>query len=248
MLASFFAWNTRYSKALEKRFNWETDQPFWEEFSQLVASAASAVQADGVVVDIGGGRRCIWIDAVPNRVHVVAVDIDPDELAANPDVEDCRVGDVSKGLPLAESEADLIVSRALLEHVDGVPDAVRFMARALKPGGRTLHLVPARYSLFGLAARLGPFQTLRNLLHLAKPESKGQVEFPVFYDHCTATDLTEAFRNTGFRTVNVRVCYAQSNYFYAVIPLFLVVTAYQYAIKLLGVRRLAAYLIVDATR
>ena len=79
------------------------------------------------------------------------------ELAANGDVAETPAADVAAALPLPDASADLILSRALLEHVHGVPAAIGHMARVLQPGGVALHLVPCRYSLFGMAARLLPF-------------------------------------------------------------------------------------------
>lgn len=190
----------------------------------------------------------MWVASAPAHAHLVAVDIDADELAANAVIDDRRLGDVGKHLPLEDCEASVLVSRALLEHVADVPQAVAEMARVLRPGGKALHFVPARNSLFGIAARRGPFETLKRLVHLAIPGSRGQVEFPVHYDHCTAGALEKLFKSAGFTDVNVDVCYSQSGYFHPVYPIYLLVAAYQGIVKRLGARQLAAYLIVDATR
>lgn len=248
VLGRFFAWNTRCSKALEARFGWLSDKPLWEQFHGAVIDTVQSVTPGSVVVDLGGGRRCVWAHACPAGVQLVAVDIDQDELDANPDVGDRRQGDVATRLPLDDGEAQVIVSRALLEHVDGVPQAVAEMARVLGPGGRALHLVPARYSLFGLAARLGPFGVLKRLVHLAVPAAPGQVEFPVYYDHCYASALEQLFRDAGFSAVRLSLSYAQSGYFYALTPLYVLVAAYQGLLRRLGIRNLAAYVFVDATR
>lgn len=244
----FFAWNTKASQGLETRFGWQSDKPFWADFENRVAQAAAASNPGDVVVDLGGGRRCVWVAAVPAGTHVIAVDIDADELAANEVVADRRVGDVSKRLPLADNEADLIVSRALLEHVDGVEAAFAEMGRVIKPGGRVLHFVPARNSLFGIAARLGPFKLLKKLVHLAIPSAKGQVEFPVFYDQGTAKQMRQLLEKAGFSDIKVEVCYSQSGYFHPVLPVYLLVAAYQGLIRKLGLRQLAAYLIIDARK
>jgi len=122
------------------------------------------------------------------------------------------------------------------------------MARVLKPGGRAIHFIPARNSLFGLAARLGPFKLLKKLVHTAILSAVGQVGFPVFYDRGTAGELEKLFKESGFREVRVEVCYDQSGYFHPVLPAYLIVALYQGLIKILGRRNLAAYLLVDAVR
>jgi SAM-dependent methyltransferase len=244
----FFAANTKLSLLAERRLGWESDKPFWAEFGDRVGASLQSCSPGDVVVDLGGGRRCVWVGAAPAHVHLVAVDIDPDELAANTVITDRRVGDVGKHLPFEDGEATVIVSRALLEHVADVPHAVSEMARVLRPGGKALHFVPARNSLFGVAARLGPFGALKRIVHLAIPGSRGQVEFPVHYDHGTAGALETLFTDAGFSDVKVDVCYSQSGYFHPVFPIYLLVAAYQGIVKRLGARQLAAYLIVDATR
>jgi SAM-dependent methyltransferase len=143
---------------------------------------------------------------------------------------------------------DLLLSRALLEHVDGVPAAARHMARVLRPEGVALHLVPGRNSLFGLAARLLPFGPLLRLLHLVRPETRGQVEFDVHYDHCHPAALERVFREAGFREVDIQLCWAQPGYFEEVYPLFVLHAAYEWVVRHLGVRRLAAYMVVRARR
>ena len=119
------------------------------------------------VLDLGAGRRSAYAGYIEpgSGVRLVAVDISPEELAANTDVSETRVADVSKDLPFDDGSVDLVLSRALLEHVDGVPQAVRNMQRVLKPGGQAIHLVPCRYSLFGTAARALPLGPSLTLLH-----------------------------------------------------------------------------------
>jgi predicted RNA methylase len=59
------------------------------------------------VLDLGGGRRCRYADAVapPGRVRLIAVDIAPEELAANTDVAETCVAEVAAGLPLPDARA-----------------------------------------------------------------------------------------------------------------------------------------------
>ncbi len=203
-----------------------------------------------VVLDLGGGRRFVYRGSVapPGRLRVIAVDISPAELALNSDVAETLAADVATGLPLPDESADLILSRALLEHVDGVPAVIGHMARVLKPGGVTLHMVPCRYSLFGMAARLLPFEPLLRLTHAVMPHTRGHVEFPVVYDHCWPQALEREFRCAGFREVQCEVTWACHGYFEAVFPLFLLHAAWEQAARRLRARRLAAYTVVRAVR
>jgi hypothetical protein len=118
----------------------------------------------------------------------------------------------------------------------------------LRPGGRTIHFVPGRYALFALAARLLPFRFVLKLLHFAIPGSIGVVEFDVHYDHTDPIALERVFREAGFRDVKVTWTAAQAGYFRPFLPAYVLVGLYQAAVTLLGARRLAAYVTVDARR
>jgi SAM-dependent methyltransferase len=242
--------NVALSQRTEGRFHLASDKPLWQRFQHEAAQRVRELPDAATVLDLGGGRRCVYAQAVPRgrNIRLVAVDISAEELAANEDVTDTRVADISKELPFADGSVDLVLSRALLEHVPDVPAAVRHMARVLKPGGVALHLVPGRYSLFGLAARLLPFRPLLGLVHLVMPWTRGQVEFDVRYDHCHPAALERLFREAGCRNVEVEVCWAQPGYFLALFPLFVAHAAYEWVVRRLGVRRLASYMIVRAER
>lgn len=242
--------NVRWSRATEERFRLRTDKILWQRFERAADALIRTLPDGATVLDLGGGRRCVYAGSVqpPGRVKLVAVDISADELALNRDVSETCVADVAAGLPLPDGSVDLILSRALLEHVQGVPAAIRHMARVLKPGGVALHLVPCRYSLFGMAARLLPFDLLVRLVHLVMPWTRGYVEFPVHYDHCYPQALENEFRTAGFSHVEAWITWAQPGYFEAAYPAFLLHALYEWAVRHLRLRNLAAYAVVQATR
>jgi ubiquinone/menaquinone biosynthesis C-methylase UbiE len=242
--------NVRCSKATERRLRLPNDIPLWRRFKAEAETLIRALPDGAVVLDLGGGRSCIYADAVdpPGRVRLVAVDISPGELALNTDVAETCIADVAASLPIPDASVDLILSRALLEHVDGVPAAIQHMARVLRPGGVALHLIPCRYSLFGAAARLLPFEPLLRLTHKVNPGTRGVIEFPVHYDHCYPQALEQAFSEAGFSSVQSQVTWACGGYFFAVYPLFLLSAAYEQVVRRLRLRRLAAYVVVQAIR
>jgi SAM-dependent methyltransferase len=245
-----FSASTRAADALERRGWVESDQPLWRSFEAAVREALQDVPDGGTFVDLGGGRSCVWASAVPRErgVRLVAVDVSTEELSYNTAADMTHVADVAEGLPFADGEVDLLVSRVVLEHVDGVPEAIGHIARAVAPGGRTIHFVPGRYAIFALAARMLPFRFLLRLLHFAVPGSVGVVEFDVHYDHTDPIALERLFREAGFREVRVTWTAAQADYFKAFLPAFLAVALYQTLVRALRIRRLAAYVVVDARR
>lgn len=242
--------SVRMSLLIDRRGWVESDQPLWRQFERSVSDALHGVPDGGVFVDLGGGRTCVYEAAVPRHrgVLLVAVDISAEELAHNTVADVTKVADVAKGLPFANGEVDLLVSRVVLEHVDGVPEAIRHIHRVLKPGGRTIHFVPGRYATFALAARLLPFKPLLRLLHFAIPSSVGVVEFDVYYDRTDPVALERVFREAGFSEVSISWTAAQADYFRPFLPAYVAVALYQWLVRALRIRRLAAYVIVDARR
>lgn len=243
-----FVLNTRAANAIERRGWVESDQPLWREFERSVRNALAEVPDNGTFVDLGGGRSCVYASAVPRDrgVQLVAVDISAQELALNTSADVTKVANVAAGLPFGDGEVDLLVSRVVLEHVDGVPAAIAHIRRVLKPDGRTIHFVPGRYASFAVAARLLPFKPLLRLLHFAIPDSVGVVEFDVHYDQTEPVALERLFRLAGFREVTVSWTAAQADYFKAFAPAYVLVALYQTVVRKLGISRLAAYVVVDA--
>lgn len=242
--------NVRLSHATERRFGLATDKTLWMTFGTQATDLISGLDDGKTVLDLGGGRRCIYAHAVvpAGRVQLVAVDISAAELDANVDVSEVIVADIAKSIPVPSNSVDLVLSRALLEHVDGVQAAVNEMARVLKPGAVALHFVPCRYSLSGTAARILPFERLLKLTHAFLPGTRGQVEFPVKYDRCWPKALEAAFRSAGFSMVETEVTWAQPGYFEAVYPLFLIQALYEKVVRNLNLRNLASYTMVRAVR
>jgi SAM-dependent methyltransferase len=232
--------NVRVSRTMEKRAQLPTDKTLWALFERQADALIRALPDGAVVLDLGGGRRFIYGGSIQpeGRLRVIAVDISSDELALNSDVGETCVADVSTELPFPPASVDLILSRALLEHVHGVPSAINHMGSVLKPGGMALHLVPCRYS----------FGPLLRLTHLMMPQTRGYVEFPVVYDSCWPQALERSFKNAGFREVQSEITWACPGYFEAVFPLFVLHAIWEWAARKLRIRRFAAYTVVLAVR
>lgn len=244
MLSYFFEKNTKLSQFFEKKFNWENDKYFWVKFDTKVRENLLSLSPGSRVADLGGGRRFLYAQFVPHDVEIWSIDIDQSELDLNQDVKIKICGDISKTLPIEDNFFDLIISRALLEHVADNRSAFQEMNRILKPNGSMAHLIPARNSTFGIAARIFPFEKLKKLLHIAVPDAKGQVEFPIFYNNCTPRKMKDLLDKLGFRKIEIEVCYYASGYFYSVFPFYLFIVLYQYMIRQSNLRSLSQYMIV----
>lgn len=248
VLGRFLAANRRLSRRFSTRL--ESTARFYREYDELVVDAARGMPPGSAIVDLGGGRHCPFAAEIDRSQgsRVIAVDISQEELDANGEVDETRLADVAGGLPFADGEASLLVSRTLLEHVKGVPAAIRNIGRVTAPGGRSIHLIPCRNSVFAIAARLIPWRIAKPAVDRLVPSASGVVEFEPYYECCEPHTLERLFKEAGFSDVRIRACWSQADYFESIFPIFLLVWAYQALLRRLGVRRLAAYAIVEAVR
>lgn len=153
--------------------------PHPPRFLELVAEAAP----DAFIVDCGGGERRIGDPRIFNLEYGRATAVDL--------VADCE------RIPLADGSVDLLLSQAVLEHVQHPPLAAAEIARVLRPGGvafveaaymQPYHPVPDHYfNLTPSALRLifaglevvgeGTFGTLEDTMNwlatLAKDADSG---------------------------------------------------------------------------
>lgn len=217
-------------------------------FNATVAARMNNAHRPTVVVDVGGGKKCDFagLRASGADIRIVAVDISPAELEHNVDVDEKRVADVTSGLPFADEEGDLIVSRSVLEHLRDLEAFVRDANRVLKPGGSFIHLLPSRFSLVSIVNRLLPNAAARKILQVAIPGSRGRLGFPAFYDRCYPSALEQMLVRQGFEVEAMHLGFHQRDYFDFVFPLFLVSALYELLVFKLGLRDLCAVILVVA--
>ena len=203
-----------------------------------------------IVVDAGGGGKC-WFATYRDpaaAARIIAVDIDAEEMAANTDVDEKRVADVSKHLPFKDGEVDLVTSRSVLEHLRKTDAFMRETYRVLKPGGFAIHLFPSKYAPFSVLNRLLPQRLSSWLLHVLVPGSKGVLGYPAFYDRTYASGMRRLLAEAGFEIVDVRVDYYQANYFAFFFPLYMLNVAYEMFVRRLGQANLAATVLIVAQK
>jgi SAM-dependent methyltransferase len=247
MLGAFIAANHRVAASIKPHIPHARPKPF-DLFDRRVAELTMA-PGTRLVADIGGGRACPFAAmAMPRSARIVAVDIDPGELARNQDVDETRVADAAGRLPFADGEVDLLVSKTVLEHLRDNAAFVHESARVLAAGGRAVHLVPGRWAPFAFGHRLLGFERGQRLHRAIRPQAEATAHFPAYYDRCTHGALAKLHRRAGFASVTVRPYYYQADYFGGFLPAYLGVVAYETALAALGVETLAAYYLVEAVR
>jgi SAM-dependent methyltransferase len=165
--------------------------------------------------------RLCQLGRFPRPREAPPIDISPEELELNADVTEDHAAGVAAGLPMPDTSVDVVLSRALLEHVGGVSAAILHMARVLRSGGVALHFCAV--SLLAVRGDLEaasiPPASLADV-HI-DAEYAGSAGFPVHHDHGHPQAPEQEFRVAGFSYIKLQGTWAYPGYFFAVYPLFL---------------------------
>jgi ubiquinone/menaquinone biosynthesis C-methylase UbiE len=245
---AFVALNRKASVRLQASLPQNFD--IFSRYIEVVKDVINAKPRSAVVVDVGGGKSCPFARVLKpeGNTIIIALDISQDQLRCNNDVKSKLAADVVKSLPFGNGTIDLITSRSALEHLGDVGDFVRHSSDVLKPGGYWIHLFPSKFAPFAVINQLLPNAWSRTLVGTLHPSQKGICGFPAVYNLCYYSAMENLLRKNGFDPVDVVPSYYQSQYFSFCFPLFVASAAYELLIWLLGLRNLAAYLLVVARK
>ncbi len=184
----------------------------WDNYEKLVVDLSQRLGLREVC-EIGGGRDPMF-DAATAKAHgldLVVNDIDPNELALTaPGLRTARfdvAGDLSE-LDGASDLYDMMISRMVFEHIDGVPKAWANIKRLLRPGGIGLAFFPTLYAWPFLLNYVIPEKASRALVHALFPnraDGGGDPKFPALYDHCVTGErkLRGMLDPIGFSEVHI---------------------------------------------
>lgn len=171
------------------------------------------------IYDFGGGKNPYVTPEMKASLNLdlTGVDISAEELDRAPAGTYDRkiVADVARYR--GEGDADLVICRALLEHVQDVEGAFQALASTLRPGGRVLAFVPSRNAVFARVNLLLPHRLKRRILFALFPDSARDQGFEAYYDRCTPRDFEALIHATGLR-IEARHLYFSSGYFTFFLP------------------------------
>lgn len=192
--------------------HWHSDWA-WEHYELTILALARHYGLHRVC-EIGGGRDPLFTaeQAAEHGIELVVNDIDAGELAlAPPGLHTARfdiAGDLS-GVRPADGGFDMMVSRMVFEHVDGVERAWRNIHALLAPGGVALAFFPTLWAPVFALNHMLPEKVSRAIVHALFPRRRSGGDdpiFPAFYDGCrgSARRLTPMLNRAGFRDVHVQ--------------------------------------------
>lgn len=119
----------------------EMREGYYSDDVRVGALAAAGVESGKTAADVGAGTGFISQGLIQEGLRVIAVD--QSEAILNEmkrkfgdiDAIDYRVGN-AQDLPIPDQAVDYTFANMCLHHVESPPDAIREMARILRPGGR----------------------------------------------------------------------------------------------------------------
>lgn len=202
-----------------------------------------ALKENMTVIDVGGGKapHITPKEKEALNLKVIGLDIDENELQSAPAgiYDEIRVADITKYVGEAV-DGDLIVSRALLEHVNNVPATLENMTRMIKPGARIAVFAPCRNAWFARINMIIPQKwkvKLINALYTEKVEEAHYMGFKAYYDHCVPSKIEKIADSLGLQIIEKRLYY-MSNYFAFFTPLYIFWRSYQFIVIKMGVEDL----------
>ncbi|MBI4293883.1 MAG: methyltransferase domain-containing protein [Betaproteobacteria bacterium] len=179
---------------------------------------------EGITIyDLGGGKNpFISLDQKKAlSATVVGLDICENELSRAPDgvYDRTIVHDIATFR--GHEDADLVLCRAVLEHVRNTAGAIEAISSILRPGGKALIFVPSRNALYARLNKLLPEHVKKMLLFAIYPGTKRDHGFPAFYDQCVPSQLVAVSKKYGMEVAEERY-YFISYYFFFCFPCYII--------------------------
>jgi len=164
--------------------------------------------------EIGGGRDPLFTadEAAAHGLSLTVNDIDAGELALAPTGLKTAcfniAGDLSEP-DVARGGYDMMVSRMVFEHIDGVERAWANIHALLAPGGVALAFFPTLWAPVFALNHVLPEKASRAIVHALFPARRDGGDDPVFpalYQWCRGNPalLTPMLNRAGFREVHVQ--------------------------------------------
>lgn len=185
----------------------------WDNYEPTILALARQFELRRIC-EIGGGRDPLFTaeQARAAGIAFVVNDIDAGELGFVPPGLETACFDIAGDL--AEPDArrgsyDMMVSRMVFEHIDGVERAWRNIHALLAPGGVALAFFPTLWAPVFALNHLLPesvSHAIVQALFPARRDGGGAPKFPALYDWCRGNPalLTPMLNRAGFNDVHVQ--------------------------------------------
>ena len=238
-LRRFRDWNVALSWATTPKQLWES-----RGLGTFDRMARTLLARPGThdVVDAGGGRtwhfgKQWWRNP---KFRLIGIDIDPAELALNPDLDQRIAVDMCKDLGLPADSVDLVLCRAVIEHLYDTGAFLRNVMSILRPGGSAIFAFPNPVAPPFLLNKILPASWSARLLRWLVPGSSGIQGFPAHYDKCLYSTFERECKEIGFVVDVGHSGYYSSSYFQFFLPLHFVSILWDLIRQKTGIKNLGS--------
>jgi SAM-dependent methyltransferase len=201
------------------------------------------------VLDVGAGKEWPFSPSVKHRnMKLIGFDIDLAEMAENALLDQKICGDACKCLGVADESVDLIMGRAVIEHLHDTASFLRSANRALRDDGRLIVTFASKHAPFAVLNRILPRRVSQWLLTHLVPGSSGVLGFEAYYDRASFGEFKESLNAAGFEVEEGYASYFSSGYYQFFVPLFVASLALEYLLYTFGNPRLASYFMFIAKK
>lgn len=213
MFATFVRTNFRISQAITPAHAWGSaaQRTYKQWGTELLATPQR-------VLDVGAGRTWAF---TKGAFTLIGQDIDEAELERNASLDQRVVSDACESLGVEPGSVDLVMARAVVEHLHDTKAFCRLAYEALTPGGFLLATFPNKWATFAIINRLMPKRSAAFLLRHLFPGSDGILGFQTYYDACSPREFKAALSDAGFVVEREFCGYYACIYFAGFIPAYL---------------------------
>ncbi len=195
-------------------------------------------------------------NTVPSQTHkdptqnakIITVDLFEEQVRENHDVDEKLIANIMQPLPFKDHRIDLVVSRAVLEHLEDLEAFLIESTRVLKANGYCIHAFSSKFAPFAIINQLLPRKLSKQLLLYVRPEVKDFAGFPAYYNKCFYSSIKSLFQKHGYEIVEIRLNYFQTSYFSFFVPFFVIMAIYEMLLQCIRARDLCAHILIVAKK
>jgi len=222
-----------------------TPSQLWETrgfaIYEWVARALLGQPGANVVIDVGGGRTWHFGDDYWRnpKFKLIGVDVDPAELALNPKLDQAVTADICSTLGVPDGSVDLVLCRAVVEHLHDTSGFLENVHKALRPGGAAAFVFANKWAPPMILNRILPTWVSGRLLLALVPGTAGYGGFRAYYDKCSFTAFKRELERLGFTIEYEYASYYSSSYFQFFFPLHVVSIFFDLVRQSISIRNLS---------
>ncbi|MGV0871974.1 class I SAM-dependent methyltransferase [Mycolicibacterium sp. XJ879] len=194
------------------------------------------------VLDVGAGKRWHFAPSLKGAgMKLIGFDIDMSEMDENELLDQKICGDACTSLGVPDQSVDLVMGRAVIEHLRDTASFLKSANRALREDGRIIVSFASKNAPFAILNRILPRRVSQWLLLHLVPGSSGVLGFKAYYDRASSHEFRESLKTAGFEIEEEYASYFSSGYYRFFVPLFIIGLGFDYVCYMIRNPRMASY-------